>query len=57
MPKLQGVEQYNAKKENSIKGYRIALSKTGIDKTGFKVNDDLDVEYKTGKIIITKKEN
>ena len=29
MPKLQGVEQYNAKKENSIKGYRIALSKTG----------------------------
>lgn len=57
MPKLQGVEQYNAKKENSIKGYRVALSKTGVDKTGFKVNDELDVNYQKGKIIITKKEN
>lgn len=57
MPKLQGVTQYNTTKKNSIKGYRIALSTSGIKQTGFKANDDLNVEYKTGKIIITKKED
>lgn len=57
MPKLQGVTQYNTTKKNSIKGYRIALSTSGIKQTGFKANDDLNVEYKIGKIIITKKED
>lgn len=57
MPKLQGVVQYNKEKKNSIKGYRVAFSTKGIEQTGFKVNDDLDVEYKKGKIIITKKKD
>jgi len=57
MPILQGVMQYNKEKKDKVKGYRIALSTSGIEKTGFEINDELDVDYRKGKIIITKKEN
>lgn len=40
-----------------VKGYRIALRKKGIEKTGFTKDDDLKIEYKKDKIIITKEVN
>ncbi len=40
-----------------VKGYRIALRKKGIEQTGFTTNDNLKIEYKRNKIIITKEEN
>lgn len=57
MAKLQEIKEYKKDKTSFVKGYRISLKKTGIDKTEFKKDDELDVKYQKGKITITKKEN
>ncbi|MBQ8234891.1 MAG: hypothetical protein IJZ36_04865 [Bacilli bacterium] len=57
MAKLQEIKEYKKDKTSFVKGYRIALKKTGIDKTEFKKDDELDIKYQKGKITITKKEN
>lgn len=46
----------NEKKEKrSIVGYRLNLTTKGIQTTGFTLEDELEVEYQKGKIIVTKK--
>ncbi len=53
MAKLTEVMDYR-KNGTFVKGYRIALRKKGIELTGFTKDDDLKIEYKRNKIIITK---
>jgi phage-related protein len=57
MAKLQEIKDVNKDKESYVKGYRIALNTKGIKTTGFTTDDELNVDYKKGKITITKKEN
>lgn len=57
MSKFQVVTQFKKNGESSIKGYRISLKKLEVEKSGFKADDELEIEYKKNKIIITKKEN
>lgn len=57
MAKLQEIKEYKKDSTSFVKGYRISLKKTGIDTTGFKSTDELDVSYQKGKITITKKED
>ena len=57
MAKLQEIKEYKIDKTSFVKGYRISLKKTGIEKTEFKKEDELEVKYQKGKITITKKEN
>lgn len=57
MAKLQEIKEYKKNNETFVKGYRIALKKTGIEKTEFKKDDELDVKYQKGKITITKSKN
>ena len=57
MAKLQEIKEYKKDKTSCVKGYRISLKKTGIEKTEFKKEDELEVKYQKGKITITKKEN
>lgn len=40
--------------EKTVVGYKINLTKTGVEQTGIKENDDLSIEYLKNKIIITK---
>ena len=37
-----------------IGGYKISLTKSMVEKSGFKNGEEVDVEYKKGKIIIKK---
>ena len=39
-----------------IGGYKISLTKSQVEKSGFQNGEEVDVEYKKGKIIIKKKE-
>ena len=55
MAKFQTVTQFKKNGESSTKGYRIALQKTEVENAGFKADDDLEIEYKKEKIVITKK--
>lgn len=57
MAKLVACRDYSSKKEKgkNIVGYKINLTKTGIDSTGIKQEDELIIEYLPNKIIITKK--
>ncbi len=57
MAKLQEIKEYKKDKTSFVKGYRISLKKTGIEKTEFKKEDELEIKYQKGKITITKKEN
>lgn len=57
MANFQTVTQFKQNGEKSIKGYRIALQKTEVESAGFKATDELEIEYKKEKIIITKKKN
>ncbi len=57
MAKLQEIKEYKKDKTSFVKGYRISLKKTGIEKTEFKKDDELNINYQKGKITITKKEN
>ncbi len=57
MAKLQEIKEYKKDKTSFVKGYRISLKKTGIEKTEFKKEDELNINYQKGKITITKKEN
>ena len=57
MAKLQEIKEYKKDKTSFVKGYRISLKKTGIEKTEFKKEDELEVKFQKGKITITKKEN
>lgn len=57
MAKLQPVTQNKLDGTKTVKGYKIALKKSGIKNTGFGEDDELEIEYKPKKIIITKKEN
>lgn len=59
MAKLIVCRDYKSKKDKSkdektIVGYKINLTKTGIEQTGIKTTDDLSIEYEKNKIIITK---
>ena len=55
MAKLQEIKEYKKDKTSFVKGYRISLKKTGIEKTELKKEDELEVKYQKGKITITKK--
>ena len=55
MAKLQEIKEYKKDKTSFVKGYRISLKKTGIEKTEFKKDDELNINYQKGKITITKK--
>lgn len=57
MAKLQEIKEYKKDKTSFVKGYRISLKKTGIEKTEFKKDDELNINYQKGKITITKQEN
>ena len=59
MAKLIVCRDYKSKKdkkkeEKTVVGYKINLTKTGIEQTGINENDNLEVEYLKNKIIITK---
>ena len=43
------------KENRSIVGYRLSLTTKGIQTTGFTLEDELEIEYKKDKIIVTKK--
>ena len=57
--KLIACRDYSTKaktKGENIVGYKINLTKKGIEDTGIDYkNDELEIEYKKNKIIITKK--
>ena len=57
MAKLIACRDYSSKKDKgkNIVGYKINLTKTGIDSTGIKQDDELQIEYRPNRIIITKK--
>lgn len=57
MAKLIACRDYSSKKDKgkNIVGYKINLTKTGIDSTGIKQDDELQIEYHPNRIIITKK--
>lgn len=58
MAKLQPVTQNKLDGSKTVKGYKIALRKKAvIEDTGFTEEDELEIEYKPKKIIITKKED
>lgn len=57
MARLQEIKDINKNGESYTKGYRISLNTKGIKTTGFEPKDELSVQYKQGKITITKKEN
>ena len=57
MPKLQEIKDNDKSGKRYTKGYRIALNTKGIKTTGFSTQDELSVQYKQGKISITKKED
>ena len=59
MAKLIVCRDYKSKKdtkkeERTIVGYKINLTKSGIEKTGFTEKDNLEIVYDKDKIIITK---
>lgn len=59
MAKLIVCRDYKSKKdkatdEKTVVGYKINLTKTGIEQTGINENDNLEIEYLKNKIIITK---
>ena len=59
MAKLIVCRDYKSKRdkiteEKTIVGYKINLTKSGIEKTGFTEKDNLKIEYDKDKIIITK---
>ena len=59
MAKLIVCRDYKSKKdkapdEKTVVGYKINLTKTGVEQTGIKATDDLSIEYVKDKIIITK---
>ncbi len=56
MARLQEIKDTDKDGNSYVKGYRIALNTKGIKATGFKKNDELEVEYQKGKVTITKKE-
>lgn len=41
--------------EEYTKGYRLTFGKNPIEKAGFTKDDELEVNYKKNKIVITKK--
>jgi len=59
MAKLIVCRDYKSKKDKkkedkTVVGYKINLTKTGVEQTGINENDNLVVEYLKNKIIITK---
>ena len=56
MARFQEIKDTDKDGNSYVKGYRIALNTKGIKVTGFKKNDELEVEYQKGKVTITKKE-
>lgn len=59
MAKLIVCRDYKSKKdkvteEKTIVGYKINLTKSGIEKAGLTEKDNLKIEYDKDKIIITK---
>ena len=56
MAKLQEIKDKDKDGNSYVKGYRIALNTKGIKATGFKKNDELNIEYQKGRVTITKKE-
>lgn len=57
MSKLLPNRDYKSKKsKGNVVGYKISLSKTGVqDISHINEKDELNIEYKEGMIIITKK--
>lgn len=57
MAKLIVNRDYQSKKsKGNIVGYKISLSKVGVnDIAKFTENDELEIQYKENKIVITKK--
>ena len=57
LAKLIACRDYSSKKDKgkNIVGYKINLTKTGVDSTGIDLEDELTIEYQSNKIIITKK--
>lgn len=50
------IEKNGFKKDGSktLNGYGLALSKSGVQKSGFTKEEELSIEYEDGKITITK---
>ena len=58
MAKLTPILDYNdTKNKGNIKGYKIALQKSGVEKISKLSSEDiLYIHYEEGKIVITKKQ-
>ena len=59
MAKLIVCRDYKSKKgfpkdKKTVVGYKINLTKKGIEQTGINTTDDLSIEYLKDKIVITK---
>lgn len=57
MAKLTPILDYNnTKNKGNIKGYKIALQKSGVEKISkLSSEDDVEIHYEEEKIVITKK--
>lgn len=53
--KLNAVYTYLSNGGKIIGGYKIGLTKTKVEQAGFKAGDEVDIDYKQNKIVITKK--
>lgn len=56
MAKLTTRKQYLASGNRIITAYQVLLKKSEIEKTDFRENDELNIEYTKNKITITKKQ-
>ena len=56
MAKLTPVLDYNnTKNKGKVKGYKVALKKTGVENIAKMKDSEVDIVYKENKIIIEKK--
>lgn len=51
---IECLDYKSKKEEKPVIGYKINLTKTGIDQTGITKDDKLDIKYQQNKIIIEK---
>ena len=55
--RFRPIKDTNAKGEKYTKAYKLVVGKRKLEKSGFTPDDELNVEYKRNKIIITKKKD
>lgn len=53
--KLHGVYGHLANGDKILSGYKIALTKTKVEQSGFENGEEVDIKYLKDRIIIKKK--